>query len=335
MAPGPERNPTEKPTKLERRLARLLALEIASKHKANREFNLRAEMELLEATLNRQIYGKIIIEPRGEALATAIEASDGMDNHSSRAFFVDGSFQKRNVRGSDCSRGGCGVAFKTPGQDAFWYERWLYLPKVLTSVESELLAIAEGLAIATADTIKSASEREHRLIPASFKTMIFTDCQTALTKIDKFRTSNPTQSQISRDPIMCRLVTRSQYLRSLGIEVELRWVPGHAGVKGNKRAHAMARHAVLRADQFIEADEGLQLMGFNPPNMPGLRNKDESFESRLQRLRRERKRRPIFKFGPRTEAQMAVASTLRDDVGNTTKTLQYLQRYREEVLDNL
>jgi hypothetical protein len=63
------------------------------------------------------------------------------------------------------------------------------------------------------------------------------------------------RQRLYSEPTLRKLITRSQYLRRLGIKLELRWVPRHSRIKGNERADA---------DRFVSLDEGLQLINPKP-----------------------------------------------------------------------
>jgi ribonuclease HI len=69
-----------------------------------------------------------------------------------------------------------------------------------------------------------------------------------------------TEHRLRHDPVVRKLVTRSQYLRGYGVEVELRWVPGHSLIEGNVRADAAARYARMNSDLGVAVDEGLRLI---------------------------------------------------------------------------
>lgn len=76
------------------------------------------------------------------------------------------------------------------------------------------------------------------------KVVVFFDCQEALLRVDKLRHSALDEDWLrsNDNAVALKLVTRSQYLSTkLGLEVELRWIPGHAKVEGNVRAARAAR----------------------------------------------------------------------------------------------
>jgi predicted deacylase len=77
-------------------------------------------------------------------------------------------------------------------------------------------------------------------------------------------------------------------------------------------------------------------MGLFPhPAAPCLRNPEKELERKLQRLRAESKKRPIFSFRPRPGSQDAVTSGLHGDIVDATGNWQHLQDYHEKVLDAL
>lgn len=71
----------------------------------------------------------------------------------------------------------------------------------------------------------------------------------------------PLEARLCSDPVLCKLITRSQYLVRIGVEVELRWIPRRPSVGGHKRAEATARNTatsyVLGLAKGVHLDEGL------------------------------------------------------------------------------
>lgn len=143
--------------------------------------------------------------------------------------------------------------------DEEWEERTFCLAAGLTSNITEMAAIAEGLAIALSQILLfSSGQRKDKA-----KVIIFADCQAAIHHVNKFQRTSPSEGRVYGNPIVRKLVTRSQYLRSLGVEVEIRWVPGHSGVEGNIRADAAARSAAWHCPGVAEGvylDDGLRLI---------------------------------------------------------------------------
>lgn len=133
---------------------------------------------------------------------------------------------------------------------------------------AELAAIAEGLAIATTEVLlsrgnqKSTSPKKEAAAAAAAKpkVIIFTDSTSALQKIDKLRKSVVAEDRLRDDAVVRKIITRSQYLRRIGIPLELRWVPGHSRVEGNTRADVAARLAAKSENIAVLLDEGLRLI---------------------------------------------------------------------------
>lgn len=238
------RTVTPKMTRSERKIARELASHIAQLKRTNKRANYCREIKLLETSDTFQFYGNVIIQSKEDAQLVAKNAiGPETRQKQERAFFVDAA----------CFRGkasGAGVVFLSSGGGEYWEERYYALSKGISSLEAEFIAVAEGLATAVA-------QLETSPMP---KVMIFTDCQDALYRIHRLRKLEFTGKALGDRPVIRKLVTRSQYLHRHGVEIELHWVPGHARVEGNRRAHAAAQEAATTPNLGVSLDEGLLLM---------------------------------------------------------------------------
>ncbi|KAH8743751.1 hypothetical protein F5883DRAFT_440660 [Diaporthe sp. PMI_573] len=109
--------------------------------------------------------------------------------------------------------------------------------------------------------------------------IIFTDCQEAMSRVDGLRHISPTDQWLRGDPILRKLVARSQYFCGVGVEVEIRWVPGHSGVEGNVHADAAARSAAWRCPGIAEGvylDEGLRIIELQLTGQDGVHGQQDS-----------------------------------------------------------
>lgn len=253
------------PSRTERAVCRETALHISSTAKANKKANLRRELALLRATAELKFHGQVIIEPREDATlaATTTRNSQNPDGTRQLVFFVDGSRSanikdKRKRKAPESGRAaGAAVVYQTNGRA--WEERTFCLANGYNAKIAEKAAIAEGLAIALSQILLLGSDQRQ----VQSKVVIFTDCQEAMNRVDELRRISLTEGRLRGDPIVRKLVTRSQYLHGLGVEVEIRWVPGHSGVEGNVRADAAARSAAWRIPGLADGvylDEGLQMI---------------------------------------------------------------------------
>jgi ribonuclease HI len=158
---------------------------------------------------------------------------------------------------------GAAVAYKMYGRDDIWHERLYHLRGGPSTFRTELTAVAEALAIALPWAIQKTTLDESYLEAGlgACEVVIFTDSQDVLRRREKLRDEALTEHRMLKgDPVLRKVITRSQYLRQLAVRVELHWVPGHADVEGNERADAAARLAAVESDDGITRDGGLVLI---------------------------------------------------------------------------
>lgn len=260
-----------KQSRRERAIGRETAVHISRIATENRIANLRREIALLHATSELRFHGRIIVESREDATRTAAATTrDSTAPSESRqlVFFVDGSrftnVKDKRKRKAPVSGKAAGAAVVYQTDVKTWEERTFNFADGHKSKSTETAAIAEGLAIALSQVL--SLDRDQR--KSIGRVIIFTDCQAAMFQIEKFRCNSLAERRLRSDPIVRKLVTRSQYLRGLGVEVEIRWVPAHSGVEGNVRADAAARSAAWRLPGIAEGvylDEGLRMieLGFD------------------------------------------------------------------------
>ncbi|PWY66664.1 hypothetical protein BO83DRAFT_401489 [Aspergillus eucalypticola CBS 122712] len=162
----------------------------------------------------------LLIKPRQEALNYAKEVTETSpdDNH---VFWVDGS-----TAANEAAPSGVAVIHGHSGQDA---DELYCLEEIRLSQLAELFAIGAGL--------RAAVRQLERLQVSGHVVQVFTDCQAAMEML------RPRTKKLS--PLAGRLVRRvdalSHRLCSMGVKVELHWVPGHQCVRGHKRADLLSR----------------------------------------------------------------------------------------------
>lgn len=133
-----------------------------------------------------------------------------------------------------------------PGEsDSLWRD-WAFTADVdrasatstIDVLETMAVEVAVGIALGEVDKSREAAGAAGRV--SIRKVTVFTDSQNALTslQIRKFGHLRPIEGYAER-------------LRERGVNVELRWVPGHGGVVGNERADRLA----LLASSYAPAPE--------------------------------------------------------------------------------
>ncbi|KAL6904562.1 hypothetical protein GGI43DRAFT_283029 [Trichoderma evansii] len=262
---------TKKAKAIVREVARQIALA-----KANREANDSRENALLKDLSKLQFCGDIIVElSPSDAIATAMEMSSGsFADRQHMVFFVDGSrVWKPKDRSQSSITGnkseliahlGAAVVYKSFEGGEGWQERYFALPNEQSSTLAELFAIAQGLAVATEEimVLRSQDGVNHGRMTTNYRVIIFSDSQSALAQVKKLREEGVVaNSQMFKDPIIRKIMTRSQYLHRIGVHHELRWVVGHSKkVIGHIRADAAAQQAAKTQDISVRIDEGLRLI---------------------------------------------------------------------------
>ncbi|GLB03930.1 hypothetical protein AtubIFM57258_009645 [Aspergillus tubingensis] len=162
----------------------------------------------------------LLIQPRQEALNYAKEVTETSpdDYH---VFWVDGS-----TAANEAAPSGVAVVHGHNGQDA---DELYCLEEIRLSQLAELFAIGAGL--------RAAVRHLERLQVSGHVVQVFTDCQAAMEML------RPRTKKLS--PLAGRLVrlvdALSHRLCSMGVKVELHWVPGHQCVRGHKRADLLSR----------------------------------------------------------------------------------------------
>lgn len=268
-----------KPSRREKAIGRETALHISTTAKENRRANLSRELALLRATAELRFHGHVIVECREDAIRTAANATNSVDGPRQLVLFVDGSrftnIKDKWKRKAPASRKAAGAAVVYQTHDQVWEERTFNLADGHNSKRAEMAALAEGLAIALSQIVLLASSHQ----AGRSRVIIFTDCQQAMNRIERFRRESLGEGRLRSDPIVRKLVTRSQFLCGLGVEVEIRWVPSHSGVEGNVRADAAAQSAAWRYPGIADGvylDEGLRMIELELPKKDASMEKDKA-----------------------------------------------------------
>lgn len=124
-------------------------------------------------------------------------------------------------------------------------------------MNAELLGIAEALAIALVWTIQEKTTCKNQP-----EVVLFSSCLRTLRYIDHLRDEIVARKDAypARNFAVPKLISRSQWLRRLGVRVQLRCMPGHLSVEGMVHAQAAGRFALGRTIIPLLRDEGLKFM---------------------------------------------------------------------------
>lgn len=238
--------------------ARMEAREESLLQKSIKQANHQGELALVHGITEYSFFGQIIVQSREEAIATASTFSTPIPNRL--VLFTDGSAFSlvKDQNGTRVRKGfGATVVYQIYKTGERWNEL-LYRLKGDPDIDrSEYTAVAEALAIALPWALRKLPTLEDA---QGCQVVIFTDSQSALSKLERLGTHALTEDMPLRtDSVRRKLITRSQYLRQLGVRVDVRWVPAHAKVEGNERADAAARRAGKGVHEVVP-DEGLEMI---------------------------------------------------------------------------
>jgi ribonuclease HI len=232
----------------------------------NQKANYRMERALWNATSELQFCGDVTIEESpGDAIATVTDISSKSSTDSQHiVIFVDGSLAHKSDDTPDSiAHLGAAVVYKFSEDGQDWQKRQYFTTSnKRDSVLAELFAIAQGLAVATELIMRLRRQNgcEAGGMATNYRVTIFSDCQSALWQVKNLRKKPVAKSQMCSDPIISKIITRSQRLRQVGVHLELRWVPGHSKVEGNVVADRAAYLAAKTPDTNVSIDEGLRLI---------------------------------------------------------------------------
>ncbi|OJJ75823.1 hypothetical protein ASPBRDRAFT_51533 [Aspergillus brasiliensis CBS 101740] len=162
----------------------------------------------------------LLIKPRQEALKYAKEATETSPNNH-HVFWVDGS-----TAANEAAPSGVAVTYGREGRDG---DELYCLDEIWLSQLAELAAIGAGL--------RAAVRQLERLQVSGHVVQVFTDCQAAM----KMLRPGTKESSALAGRLVRFVDALSRRLCSLGVKVELHWVPGHQCVPGHKRADLLSR----------------------------------------------------------------------------------------------
>ncbi|EPE28784.1 Ribonuclease H-like protein [Glarea lozoyensis ATCC 20868] len=173
---------------------------------------------------NRVFEATVTINPRDVALSEAKKETELRAEPGRLVYWTDASYKHLTHTGGI---GICHFPSASPWIPSFWRVNLTRKSHVF-----ETYAIAKELELA----LHQYQEREIKDAPAIV--YVYSDCVTALEYFAQFRRS---LSELSRLPYGKELVgsgiIAANHLIASNVEVELRYVPGHAVIDGNMKAH--------------------------------------------------------------------------------------------------
>ncbi|KAL6701742.1 hypothetical protein J3F84DRAFT_355648 [Trichoderma pleuroticola] len=230
----------------------------------NKVFDFDKEMTKLTVTHEFKLCADIVIPLKANlpsketALATALNILNCNFGRRHRVFYSDGSSittPKRNsasptVEHISIIPSGTAVVYKIKRDKDWNMKHFTLTSRGLDTVFTELAAIAHALTIAMAErALYLDDNKKHSNGKARWsKVTIFSDCTHALGKIRKLLESAIADARLICDPLLRQIMTMLQYFYGNGVQVELRWVPGHSGDPGNCLADTAARYAANHQD---------------------------------------------------------------------------------------
>lgn len=271
------------PTKGERKI------DCALRHEANgvrkearktRRSNVRA---LLDATKSSrpitetdqlQFCGNVTIQSADEAARTANEAFAAPFDPNHRVLFVSGTSVKvGKCRQSEAATAvtrmkcaGAAVVYQMApannnNTDQLWEKNSFGLGPTNQGIEAGWRSIAEALALVA---IQIASARDdgmpnNETSTKRPKVAIFADNRAAVSRVGNIKL---TARQLESTPSLEKLIIMSEYLRHLGVDVDLRWSPRRHS-QGTRRVEIAARkaatsHGARKSGDSL--DDGLQIL---------------------------------------------------------------------------
>ncbi|KAK4084409.1 uncharacterized protein Triagg1_889 [Trichoderma aggressivum f. europaeum] len=210
---------------------------------------------------------KANLPSRKFALATARNIFSCNFGRRHRVFYSDGSSTVNpkpsstppTAEHTSIIPSGAAVVYKTKRDEHWNIKYFTPASRGRDTVFTELAAIAHALTIAmTERALYLDDNRKHSNGKARWsKVTIFSDCISALQKICKLREGAVADARLICDPLLHHIMTMSQYFYGNGVQLELRWVPGHSQVKGNCLADTAARYAANHQGAGMILPKGL------------------------------------------------------------------------------
>lgn len=187
---------------------------------------------------------------RQDSVRMADAEYDPVDMTNRLVFWTDGSITESRVDRQEY-RSGIGIVWKTNHAVEIWEERSYSLLGRYCSNNVELLAVSEALKIAV-QLCRAADTRS--TLPGGQRVScitVYTDSRYVIQVLNNSPLSSSWGHVSSMD--MAKLKECAYKLKDMGIDVEVRWVKGHAGVEGNVRADYVA-HRAARAHRNRAVD---------------------------------------------------------------------------------
>ncbi|KAL7811274.1 hypothetical protein V8C44DRAFT_331176 [Trichoderma aethiopicum] len=248
------------------------AIGYADSLKANSgEDGFLKEKHNLSLTPELGFCGRVYVAPKYSAIDRAKTIVQRNSDYRHFIFFVDGSLIPRTdaESGSVVTCSGTAVVHKPPEPNQPWVE-WYFVPSKCDRGSDwlEVIAILNGLkrAAVEADLFRRCDPGDSDDTAAKLKATIFSDCTSALYLLIKLQSKTVAKSRLLDDPVVRELIAVSQYLHRKGVELELRWVPGHSQIEGNTYANGAAQYAARHPEIGAILEERLQVTVEAPPN---------------------------------------------------------------------
>lgn len=114
----------------------------------------------------------------------------------------------------------------------------LYRPRETYNYVIEARGVAQAFRLAKRKVrhdLKTFGERQWDTLA------VFTDDKHFVEEMTTFRTGKPKHMERKTARSSVEIIASTRVLRSLGVQVQLHWVPGHVGVPGNERADEEAK----------------------------------------------------------------------------------------------
>lgn len=226
---------------LAQQLAREEIRRVKKERKVNRKAAYRREIALLGSIedIELRLHSTVIVEPHEEAIITANNAFS-LQLAEIMIYFVGGSVKRGMSEpgklGSSRSTGF--VTCRSSSEVETWKSTsFIVTCKVHASVkQAEMVAIAGAMAKA-ASAMSAQQPSDETTHP---RVLIFSDCRSALNRIESYRYDAPCRENLVQNEIARRIITSSKVLWDLGAQVELRWVPGHH-MKAHSKTNRMIK----------------------------------------------------------------------------------------------
>ncbi|KAL4894800.1 hypothetical protein BDV59DRAFT_200603 [Aspergillus ambiguus] len=203
------------------------------------------------------------------------QSIDKEPDQFTRVFWTDGSYQAKGA--------GAGVVYRAGQTDASLVGKGYAVPGLEGIREVELFAIGVGLKLAveayatpqpaasspsTPPSSSSRSSQSSSFSSASLTApvvVVLTDSADCIRLLRDWLTAADSWKQVSTATTrMVRQIIRfSHQLREAGVQLQVRWVPGHSGIKGNKAADQFAKAAVnirLADRNMTQSQDGTVLL---------------------------------------------------------------------------